>query len=335
MKLSKLISFVDTHAAGCPIRIITGGMPALRGETMLDKMLDMEKRYDHLRSMTMCEPRGHRNMVGAVLTEPTCADADVGLFYIDPKGYAPMCGAGSIALAKALVELGYVEMREPVTEVRMETPSGIVHGFAEVKDGHVVSAKFRNIESFVYRTGLTTDWKGRSITYNILYGGNFFVSLSLEQFGMEFKAENSDAIAELGMALLKQINQEIKVVHPMYPGITFLNDLQFTVPTYEEDGKKIYRNTVVFGAKQVDRSPCGTGSCARMAYLYSTGELKLHEPFIHESILGSRFVGEIDSVREKDGYTYVTCLLGGDTHIVATGSFLADHGDPMSDGFLL
>lgn len=335
MKLSNLISFVDTHAAGCPIRIITGGMPVLRGAAMLDKMLDMEKRYDHLRTMTMCEPRGHRNMVGVVLTEPTCEQADVGLFYIDPKGYAPMCGAGSIALAKALVELGYVEMKEPITQVCMDTPSGLVYGYAEVKDGHVVSAKFRNVESFVYQTGLTTIWKGKDIHYNILYGGNFFVSLPLEQFELEFKAENSDAIAELGMGLLKQINQEIKVAHPLYPGITFLNDLQFTAPSYEEDGETIYRNTVVFGAKQVDRSPCGTGSCARMAYLYAQGKLKPHQRFIHESIIGSRFEGEIDSVREEGGYTYVTCLLGGDTHIVTAGNFIVDYGDPMAKGFLL
>ncbi len=335
MKLSNLISFVDTHAAGCPIRIITGGMPVLKGETMLDKMNDMKKRYDRIRTITMCEPRGHRNMVGAVLTEPTCDNADVGLFYIDPHGYAPMCGAGSIALARGLVELGYVEMSEPVTTVRMETPSGIVHGYAEVRDGQVVGAKFRNIESFVYRTGLTTMWEGKPVSYDVIYGGNFFVSLSLSQFGLELAPENSNKIAELGMGLLWQINREIKVAHPLNPGITFLNDLQFIAPSYEEEGATIYRNTVIFGAKQVDRSPCGTGSCARMALLYQKGELKPHQPFVHESIIGSRFCGEIESVREEGGYTYVSCLLGGDTHIVTMGSFIVDCDDPMAEGFLL
>lgn len=335
MKLSNLISFVDTHAAGCPIRIITGGMPVLRGQTMLEKMNDMEKHYDHIRTITMCEPRGHRNMVGVVLTEPTRKDADIGLFYIDPRGYAPMCGAGSIALTKALVELGYVPMAEPVTEVRMETPSGIVCGFAKVKNGQVIDATFRNVESFVYRTGLTTVWRGKFVSFDVIYGGNFFVSLPLGQFGLDLTPENSNEIAELGMGLLQQINQEIKVVHPIYPGITFLNDLQFTAPSYEENGMTIYRNTVIFGAKQVDRSPCGTGSCARMALLYRNGELKLHQPFIHESIIGSRFKGEVDSVREENGISYVSCLLGGETHIVTSGSFMVDGDDSMANGFLL
>ena len=246
-----------------------------------------------------------------------------------------MCGAGSIAPAKALVELGYVPMREPITEVRMETPSGIVCGYAEVKDGQVYRSKFRNIESFVYGTGLTTVWNGAAVTYNIIYGGNFFVSLPLEQFGIEMKAENAGTLSALGMGLLGQINREIKVAHPLHPGITFLNDIQFCAPSNMENGKKIYCRTVIFGARQVDRSPCGTGSCARMAYLYSRGELGINEPFIHESIIGSRYYGKIESVWEKDGCASVTCVLSGDAHIIAAGNFAADYGDPMVSGFLL
>ena len=335
MKLSKLISYVDTHAAGCPIRIITGGLPPLRGETMLDKMLDMQQRYDHLRSMTMCEPRGHRQMVGAVLTEPVSKDADVGVFYIDPKGYAPMCGAGSIALARALVEMGFVPMVEPVTEIRMDTPSGIVRGFAEVKQGVIQKAWFQNIESFVYQTGLTLSWEGKTIPYDILYGGNFFVSLPLEPFGFSLIPEQADAIAALGMDLLKRINSQVRVSHPEHPGITFLNDIQFILPPYEENGRKVYPNTVIFGAQQVDRSPCGTGSCARMAALYTQGELKVGETFVHESILGSRFEGVITAVRDTPAGPMVTCHLGGDTHIVGAGHFMVDFDDPMADGFLI
>lgn len=335
MKLSNLVSYVDTHAAGCPIRIITGGLPPLRGKTMLDKMLDMERNWDHLRSMTMCEPRGHRQMVGAVLTEPVSADADVGVFYIDTRGYAPMCGAGSIALARALVEMGIVPMREPITEVRMDTPTGVVRGLAEVENGLVKAVRFQNIDSFVYKTGLTTIWNGTEITYDILYGGNFFVSVPLAPFGLTLEPKNADAIGALGMRLLAQINREVKVSHPRYPSITFLNDIQFKGPTREENGKTIYTNTVIFGDTQVDRSPCGTGSCARMAALYTAGQLELGEEFIHESILGSRFYGKVVAARQEGDYTFVTCQLGGDTHIVAAGHFMADADDPMANGFLI
>ena len=137
------------------------------------------------------------------------------------------------------------------------------------------------------------------------------------------------------MDLLARINKEVRVSHPEYPGITFLNDIQFTLPPYEEDGQNIYPNTVVFGAQQIDRSPCGTGSCARMAALYTKGELKVGETFIHESILGSRFTGVITEVHETSIGPSVTCHLGGDTHIVGAGHFMVDSDDPMAHGFLL
>lgn len=335
MKLMNLISFVDTHAAGCPIRILTGGLPTLRGNTMLEKMLDMQNRYDHLRSATMCEPRGHRQMVGAVLTEPISPNADVGVFYIDPKGYAPMCGAGSIALSRALIEMGLVPMEEPVTRIRMDTPSGIVDGFAQVENGAIGRAWFQNIDSFVYSRDLIMNWQGKEISFDILYGGNFFVSVPIAPFGLELIPEHADRIAGLGMDLLAQINRQVRVSHPKYPGITFLNDIQFTQPPYQEDGRDIYRNTVVFGAGQVDRSPCGTGTCARMASLYTQGLLQPGEEFIHESILGSRFTGKIVQVREESPYPAVTCQLGGETYIVSMGQFLLDKDDPLRYGFLV
>lgn len=335
MKLMNLISYVDTHAAGCPIRLLTGGLPTLRGSTMLEKMLDMQNRYDHLRSAVMCEPRGHRQMVGAVLTEPVSPDADIGVFYIDPKGYAPMCGAGSIALSCALIEMGLVPMEEPVTRIRMDTPSGIVDGFAQVEAGTVGRAWFQNIDSFVYSRNLRLNWEGKEIPFDILYGGNFFVSIPIAPFGLELIPEHADRIAGLGMDLLARINRQVRVSHPKYPGITFLNDIQFTQPPYQENGQNIYRNTVVFGAGQVDRSPCGTGTCARMASLYTQGLLQSGEEFIHESILGSRFTGKIVQVSAEKPYPSVTCQLEGETYIVSMGQFLLDKDDSLQYGFLV
>lgn len=335
MNTTNLISFVDSHAAGCPIRVLTGGIPPLRGATMLDKMLDMQKNHDALRVMTMCEPRGHRQMVGAVLTEPVSPEADVGVFYIDPGWYAPMCGAGAIALSRVLVEMGLVPIREPVTRVRMDTPAGIVDGYAQVENGAVRKVWFQNVDSFVYRTDLELEFHGKKVTYDITYGGNFFVSLPVGQFGLELVPENSGRLADLGMELLREINRQVEVVHPRHPGITFLNDIQFTQPALEQGGEKVYRNTVIFGAGQTDRSPCGTGSCARMAALYRRGELALGETFIHESIMGTRFYGKVLSAREEDGCCYVACQLSGEPHITAMGHFVADQNDGVSPGFLL
>ncbi len=336
MRLTTSINVIDTHAAGCPIRILTGGLPRLRGRTMLDKMMDMQRNHDWIRTMTMQEPRGHREMVGAVLTEPLDPAADVGVFYIDSGWYAPMCGAGTVALGQALVEAGIVPMKEPVTEVRMETPAGLVTAYARVKDGLVESVEFENIESFIYKEGLSLDLPGHGrVAFDIRYGGNFFVIVEAEALGVRIIPERVRENADLGMAILERANQVIQVVHPERPGLVFLNDLMFTQRPYLEDGRKIYKNTVVFGGRQTDRSPCGTGSCSRMAALYTKGELALGEECLQESVLGTRFTGRVTAAREKDGLTYVTCRLGGQAHITGFNNLVVDHADRLKAGFQL
>lgn len=334
MRLTNSINVIDTHAAGCPIRILTGGLPRLRGRTMLDKMLDMQQNHDWLRTMTMREPRGHREMVGAVLTEPFDPTADVGVFYIDSGWYAPMCGAGTVALGHALVAAGLVPMKEPVTEVRLETPAGVVTAYAHVRDGLVESVEFENIESFVYKENLSLDLPGHGrLAFDIRYGGNFFVTVEAEALGVEIKPERVRENADLGMTILGLANRIVQVVHPERPGLVFLNDLMFTQKPYLEDGRKIYKNTVVFGGRQTDRSPCGTGSCSRMAALYTAGELALDEECVHESVLGTRFTGRVVRAREKDGLTLVTCRLGGQAHITGFSNLVVDHADRLKAGF--
>ncbi len=334
MSIQNIITYVDTHATGCPIRIVTGGFPMLKADTMLGKMTEMKEKYDWVRTATMCEPRGHRNMVGAVLTEPCDKEADVGIFYIDSGGYAPMCGAGSIALGKALIEMGYVKMQQPVTEVKMDTPSGLVKAYVTVENGVIQNSTFENIPSFVYKTNLSVNIpEYGNIPFDITYGGNFFVMLPISAIGIPIIPENGEKLADLGMEILKKVNSEMSISHPDYPDITFLNDLMFLDGPYMEEGRKIYKNLVIFGGKQVDRSPCGTGSCARMALLMHKGELNIGEEFIHRSIIDTEFIGKPIRAQEKNGFNYVTCQLTGDTHTIGMGSFILEENDPMKNGF--
>lgn len=336
MKLVHSINSVDTHAEGCPIRILTGGIPLLKGSTMLEKMLFMQKNYDWIRTLTMCEPRGHRQMVGAVLTEPISKEAHIGVFYIDSGWYAPMCGAGTIALSKALIEIGIVPIKEPVTTVIMDTPSGIVKAYANVKNGLVESVSFENVASFVYqKNNRTTIDEIGTVSYDICYGGNFFVFIKDSCIGFKVEPENSEILTHYGMKILKKINTEIEVRHPENHDIHFLNDIMITGETQIENGKKIYKNTVIFGGSQMDRSPCGTGTCARMALLYSCGELCVNEEFIHESIIGSRFTGKILKVDKREGYEYITCQVSGQTHITGFNNLVVDYDDRLKAGFLL
>ncbi len=334
MNLANSINIIDTHAAGEPIRIITGGIPTLHGDTMFEKMEYMEKNYDHLRTATMCEPRGHREMVGAVLTEPTTKDAHIGLFYIDTRGYAPMCGAGALAVGKAMVETGMVIKEEPVTTVVMDTPSGLIKAYVGVENGEAKSVSFENIPSFLYKTDveITVQDLGK-VSVDIGYGGNFFVFVDVEPLGLEIAPENMRTMAELGMKILKAANDSIKVEHPSKTEITFLNDLMFCKTPVTPD--ESYKNFVVFGDTQADRSPCGTGTCARMARLHAKGKLKLNEEFIHESAIGTIFKGELTKEEKVGDLIGVVPRVAGETFITGFNNFVIDEKDPLKYGFLV
>ena len=255
---------------GEPTRIVYDGFPELPGETMMDKKNFLMEHYDYLRSALMLEPRGHRDMFGALLTAPVHEEADYGVIFLDSGGCLNMCGHGSIGTASMLVETRMVPVTEPYTEVVLDAPSGIIRTKVHVVDGEAVEVSILNVPAFLYQHDLeidTQDW-GR-ITYDISFGGSFFALVDADAIGLSLQMENADAITKLGMELRDFINATVEIRHP-YLDITTVDLVEF----YSRNAKHgaTMKNCVVFGDAQVDRSPCGTGTSAKLADTYASLE---------------------------------------------------------------
>ncbi len=334
MKLVHSFSVIDTHAAGEPIRIIRGGMPFLRGATMFERMEYMRTHHDWVRTATMCEPRGHRAMVGAVLTEPTTFEADIGVFYFDLLNYAPMCGAGALAIAKSIVETGMVSPTEPVTKVVMDTPSGLVSASVSVDNNEVKDVSVENVPSFLADSDVSLTVPGLGeISVDIGYGGNFFVFVDVEPLGLEISVSHAPYLVDMGMHVLKAANETLKVQHPVNKDINLLNDMMFC--QRPRDANDDHTSLVVFGSYQFDRSPCGTGTCARMARMYSKGELKINQPFIHKSVIGTTFTGLLTREEKIGGLIGVVPIISGETYITGFNNLVVDANDKLKNGFLV
>lgn len=327
------IRTIDSHTMGEPTRIVYDGFPELSGETMMEKKNYLMEHYDFLRKALMLEPRGHRDMFGALLTEPVHKEADFGVIFMDSGGCLNMCGHGSIGTASMLVETGMVEVKEPYTEVVLDAPSGIIRTKVHVVNGKAVEVSILNVPAFLYMEDQTVEIQGRGeITFDISFGGSFFALVNAERIGLELEMENIEEITELGMELLKKINGSIKVQHP-YLDIRTVDLVEFYSHTKNE--KANMKNCVIFGDAQADRSPCGTGTSAKLAALYAKGELGLHQEFVYESITGSLFRGEAVKEMEVEGRTAIIPQITGSAYITGVNEWILDEEDPLEYGFLL
>lgn len=322
---------IDSHTVGEATRIIYDGFPKLPGETMMEKKKYLEEHYDCFRTALILEPRGHRDMFGALLTEPVHSEAHLGVIFMDSGGYLNMCGHGSIGTACMAVETGLVPVREPYTEVVLDTPSGLIRSKVHVVNGKAVEASILNVPSFLYRQHLQTEIPGYGlIPFDISFGGSFFALVNAEQIGLQLEISNVSAITELGMKLREKINHEVDIQHP-YLDIDTVDLIEF----YAHSPSGGMKNCVVFGEAQVDRSPCGTGTSAKMAAMYARGQLKLHEKFIYESIIGSRFKGEAMRELQIGGMKAIVPQITGSAYITGMNQWIVDEDDPLKNGFLL
>lgn len=333
MRISKIIEAFDTHTSGNSTRNLIGGVPNLEGNTMVEKMKYFEDNYDWIRKTTMWEPRGHANMSGTVITTPCNPEADMGVFYIDTSGYMPMCGHSTIGVATAMIESGMVAAKEPYTIIKIDTPAGLVTAKAHVENNAVKSVTFTNIPSFHYASDiLEIDGYGE-VPVDVAYGGNSYAIVSADKFNLRLEPDNLDEIYRITRLVHKAANEKVGFIHPEKTFINKITHVQFyTAPTNPE---ATYKNTVVFLPLSIDRSPCGTGTSARVANLVSKGELKMNEELVHESIIGGIFraravestkVGEFNAIiPEVTGSAYTTGLL----------KFVIDPDDPLRHGFLM
>ena len=327
MKNIQSIFCVDAHTAGPPIRVVTGGIPPLKGDTVNDKMLYMEKHYDWIRACVATPPRAPEALVCGVLVPPTSGEADFGLFYLDKKGYQPMCGAGTLSVTKVIVECGLVQRTEPVTKVTFETPSGIVKVFAEIKDGEVTMLSMENAPAFLYKKDveLEVEELGR-LTVDICFGGNFFAIVDTAQLPVPLDLAHKDLFGDYMKKIVKAVETQVPVCHPENPALNYLNQVLFYKSDADANGG--YTCQCVFGEAQLDLSPCGTGTCARLAQRFSRGLIGLNESFIQNSIFGGTFyatalaqtqVGNLPAIVPK-----VSC---SDVRITGFNQLVVEAGD--------
>ena len=321
----------DSHTIWEPTRIVYDGFPELVGDTMMEKKKYLMEHYDLLRSALMLEPRGHRDMFGALLTEPVHDEADVGVIFMDSGGCLNMCGHGSIGTAYTLVEMGMVEVKEPYTEVVLDAPSGIIRTRVHVVHGRAVEVSILNVPSFLYEEGLEISIPGKGrIPFDISFGGSFFALVDAEAIHLSLEAENIEAITSLGMELLRRINRTFKVKHP-YLDITTVDLVEFY--SHTDNPEADMKNCVIFGNAQADRCPCGTGTSAKMAALYARGELGLNQEFIYESITGSLFKGMATTEVEIAGRRGIIPQITGSAYITGINTWVLDDKDPLEDLF--
>ncbi|MFB0958930.1 MAG: proline racemase family protein [Clostridiaceae bacterium] len=334
MVITRMLQAIDSHTAGEPTRIITGGVPNIPGQTMAEKREYLEQNLDWLRRAVMLEPRGHANMFGSVLTSPVSEEADFGIIFMDGKGYLNMCGHGTIGAATAAVETGIVPMVEPVTHVTLDAPAGLVRAQVRVEGSKARSVTVTNVPSFLYRRDvrLVTPLLGE-VTFDIAFGGSFFALIRDEYFGCTIEPENSERLLKMATELRDVINREIRVQHPTLPHINTVDLVEiYGAPTHPEAN---YKNVVIFGERQIDRSPCGTGTSAKMAALGAKGELKLGEEFVYESITGTIFRGKLVETTTVGEFDAFIPLITGSAWITGFNQFVIDETDPVKYGFVL
>lgn len=334
MHFARLIATIDTHTEGEPTRTIIGGIPYIPGKTMSEKMLYMKENMDHLRTVLMYEPRGHGVMSGAVLTQPCHPEADVGVIYIEVGGYLPMCGHDTVGCSTAMVEAGIVPVSEPETVIKLDTPAGLVASKVTVKDHVAKAVAFRNVESFVWYMDVQVEVPGYGkVKMDIAYGGNPYALVEASQLGLVITPEKAGEIIKAGNAVKKAVNRQLRVQHPDKPFINRLTHVQFYgPPTHPEAHVK---NAVVFPPGSIDRSPCGTGTSAKVATLYVKGELKLGEEFVHESIIGTIFRARVVEEARVGDYRAVIPEVTGRAYVTGFHFFVVDPEDPLKNGFLL
>ncbi|MEV1118200.1 proline racemase family protein [Actinosynnema sp. NPDC049800] len=331
MRASRMFSAVDSHTEGMPTRVVTGGVGVVPGDTMNERRLHFVEHLDHVRRLLVNEPRGHSAMSGAILQPPTRPDADFGVLYIEVSGCLPMCGHGTIGVATVLVETGMVEVTEPVTTIRLDTPAGLVVAEVAVRDGHADGVTLRNVPSYCDRLDEVVDVPGLgAIRYSLAFGGNFYAMVDLDEVGLPFDRARKGEILAAGLAIMDAVNTSAPPEHPEIDGVDHCHHVEFIAPGSDA---RFSRHAMAIHPGWFDRSPCGTGTSARMAELHARGELPLERDFVNESFIGSRFTGRLVGETTVGGRPAVLPTVTGRAWITGVGQYLLDPTDPYPAGF--
>jgi proline racemase len=318
---------IDTHTEGEPTRVVVDGLPELRGSTLLERREMLRREYDWIRTSLLLEPRGHSDQFGALVVPPSSEEADFGLIFMDTGGYLDMCCHATIGAATALIESGAVKGEEPYTELRFETPAGLVAARARVRGGRVRQVSVVDVPS-VYLGSARVSVGGKAIDVDIAYGGNLCVIATGEDLGLEVRRCSLRELVRAGMDLRKAANQARDLWQSQASSI----DLAMITGEPELEGSH-GKNIVIFGDGQFDRSPCGTGTAARLAAMHARGEIGEGEWFVHESILNTTFRARIVDVMEVRGRRAIVPEITGRAFVTQRARVVIDPEDPFWMGF--
>jgi trans-L-3-hydroxyproline dehydratase len=326
---------LDMHTGGEPVRIIRGGYPPVDGATILDKRRYVREHLDHLRRFLMFEPRGHADMYGALLVEPSLPEADLAVLFLHNAGYSTMCGHAVIALGRYAVDYGLVEKREPVTHVSIECPCGLVRASVEVRDGKSGRVAFESVPAFLFASGVPVAVSGvGTITADVSYGGAFYALADTAQFGLDVRTSRVRDLVDAATALTEAVRASVSLSHPEHEDLAFLYGSILTDGRERpEEGPS--RNICVFADAEVDRSPTGSGVTARMASRLAQGTVGLGERCLFESVTGAVFEGEAVATAHCGERPAVTVQVSGQAHYSGTAHYWLEAGDDIGRGFLL
>ena len=330
--MRKTFFCIDAHTCGNPVRVVAGGGPPLSGTTMSEKRQHFVAEYDWIRTGLMFEPRGHDVMSGSILYEPMRPDSDAAILFIETSGCLPMCGHGTIGTVTVLIEEGLVTPRHE-GRLRLEVPAGIVDAeYTRDNHGNVTSVRITNVPSFLERTGLEVELPDVGpIVFDVAYGGTFYAIVEPQPSYPGLDGVTAGDIQRWSPVLRRLINEKYSFVHPENPTISGLRHILWAgAPRHPEANA---RNAVFYGEKAIDRSPCGTGTSARMAQLAARGALSVGDDFVHESIIGSLFRGRVEKAAKAGDRAAIVPSIAGEAWITGHNTIFLDDRDPFVKGF--
>lgn len=335
MGSKRTLSVISAHAAGELGEVVVGGLLDVPGATMFDKMVHFKTKADHLRRLLVNEPRGRPEMSVNFIVPPCNPQADAGLIITGPDTYVPMSGSNTICSVTVLLETGMLPMQEPVTTVVLDTAAGLVTATGRCKNGKCEAVSFDNVPAFVWGLGVDLNVPGLGeMKVDVAYGGQFYVHVDATAIGLLLEPSQGRQLVQIGQAIFKAAQEQIIPVHPENRHIRGINNIQFVYPVTETvDGNKIGTNAVIVPPGRVDRSPCGTGTSARLAVLHARRQIAVGQRLSHRSVIGSEFIGEVMGTTKVGSYDAVLPRITGSAWLTCVKQVLLDRSDPYPEGF--
>ena len=329
MMAEAVLFVVDTHTEGEPTRVVLGGLPPVPGRDAKEKLEYVRGHLDWVRRALLLEPRGHMDAFGALVLPSSDPRAPYSLIFMDTSGYLYACGHGTMGVAKALVDLGYIRAVGDEVKIPFETAAGLVEARVEVVGGRAGEISLTESPSFLVKTVRVGVEGVGDVEVDIAFGGNFFALVRAEELGLRVELKELEELVKLGLEVREAVNRALDVRHPEDP---YVRGVGLTM-IYEDVGPLRSREIAIFGGGQFDRSPCGTGTAARMAALYSKGEMGLGDELVHESIIGTRFRGRIAGLTRVGGVEAIIPEVSGRAYITAISHIIIEPDDPLKHGF--